>query len=180
MRRIMRTLFLLSVCWSFTVGFSLAAEPNPSFVVKAVIFDNDTGARLTMFTKNIGVRLIITNQSSTVLELPGLQLSRLQLTRMEQSFPNPNEPPFEDTTISWPLSYMNPYGPQYIAIDVGLSALISGTVLPVKKAQFESTYEKVRALKAGYYFPFLTIETYDATTGITSIYAVTPELIEVK
>ena len=180
MGRVMRTVLLLLVGLSFTVGFSFAAEPDPGFVAKAVIYDNDTGARLTTFTKNIGVRLIITNQSSAALILPGLQLSRLYLARMEQSLPNPNEPPSEDTTISWPLIYMNPYGPQDIGIDVGLSGLIRGTVLPVKKAQFEWTNEKVRALKAGYYFPFLTIDSYDAGTGITSVYPVTTELIEVK
>jgi hypothetical protein len=176
----MRTLVLLSVCLSFTVGFSFAAEPNPGFVAKAVIFDNDTGARVTKLTKNVGVRLIITNQSSTALILPGLQLSRLHLTRMEQSPPNPNDPLSEDTTISWPLIYMNLYGLQDIVIDVGLSALVRGTILPVTKAYVEWTNEKVRALKAGYYFPFLVIETYDDTTGITHVYPVATELIEVK
>ena len=181
MRTVIRTLLLLSVVGlSLTVGYSFAADPNPGFVVKAVIFDNDTGARLTPSTRNIGVRLIITNQSSTPLVLPGLQLSRLILTRMEQPLPKPNENLPQDTEISWPYIYMNPYGPQSIGIDGGLSALVRGTVLPVTKAQFESTPQKVKTLKAGYYFSFLTIDTYDAETGISSVYVVTAEVIEVK
>ena len=71
--------------------------------------------------------------------------------------------------ISWPLAYVNPYGQPDIVINVGLSALIRGTVLPITKAYFEWTNEKVKALKAGYYFPFLVIETCDATTGITRV-----------
>ncbi len=177
MKRVMGTLLVLSACMSFAVGFSLAAEPNPGFVVKAVIYDNDTGAKLTTLTSNVGVRLIITNQSSSFLDLPNLELSRLQLTRLEQQLSVPDE---TNTTISWPLIYMNPYGPMTVGIDVGLSDLIRGTILPVKKARFEGTNQKVNALKAGYYFTFMTISTYNATTGISSVYTVMSELVEVK
>ena len=166
MKNVIKKMFLMLVLFGLIAGPAFAADVE----MKAFLFDNDTGGDLTTVTKNIGVRLMITNNSSDYFQFNGVNLGRLQLTPMKLPARSGIE-----ANIAWPLIYMNPYGTPSIAVGPGQTLALPGTVLAMAKAELDG----VSGLSAGYYFPFLNVQGVDQQDGQYHVYMVTKEPIKI-
>ena len=132
-----------------SAGTALAADVE----MKAFFFDNDTGEKLTTATKNVGVRILVTNNTTNVVGFDDVKLNNGIIL-----YPMTILPPVSGATpdIRWYALTNQP------AIGVGINqgtVAIQGGVFPVKDAVLEgnSGNTNLNQLKAGYYFPSVNI-----------------------
>ena len=173
------------VITSFTMGTALAADVE----MRGVFFDNDTGNELTTITKNVGVRILVTNNSTLPLNPvsfsqmyldQGLVLHPMAISALSGTIVDGTDTP---PRIRWsPNKNLINVQPNFFAVGSGSTVSIQAGVFPVKDAILEqvSGNTKLGQLKTGLYFPTVTIEIFNSQANTYQAYSVGKEPVKVE